>query len=131
MELADILRARRTVRRYTDEDIPEDLLRRVLGAAVAMPHSGNTYDWRAIVLRRPRRTHPRWDEIFDALLRQEYVAEAPILVVWTVQPGWWLEHYRANLDELVRDGLIEPSRSGRLLDTMSAPRISRAWRRRS
>jgi nitroreductase len=118
MELSDVLAARRTVRRFSDDEIDEDVLRGVLAAGLAMPHGGNTYDWRALVLRRPRETHPRWEEIFDAVMRQEYLAEAPVLVVWSVQPRWWVEHYRGNLDDLVELGLVERSRAGTLLTRM-------------
>lgn len=119
MNLTDVLARRRTVRRFGDDDIPDDVLRRVLAAGLAMPHGGNTYAWRGVVLRRPRATHPRWAEIFDAVMCQEYLAEAPVLVVWTVQPRFWVEHYGANLRRLVDLGLVERDRSGTLLDRMA------------
>lgn len=119
MDLTDVLAQRRTVRRFTDDDVPDDLLRRVLAAGLAMPHGGNTYAWRGVVLRRPRETHPRWEQIFDSVMRQEYLAEAPVLVVWTVLPRFWVEHYGGNLQRLVDLGLVEPDRSGTLLDRMS------------
>jgi nitroreductase len=121
MEFSQVLGARRSVRRFTDEDVPDEVLRRVLAAGLAMPHAGNTYDWRAIALRRPARTHPRWPGVFEALLRQDYLAEAPVLVVWAVQPQWWAERYRGNLEHLLDQGLVERSRAGDLLETVSAP----------
>lgn len=122
MQVQDALRARRTVRSFADADVPDDLLREVLGAALAMPHAGNTYDWRALVLRRPRLTHPRWAEIYAAVLHQDYLAEAPVLVVWAVQPEWWAEHYRANVQRILDLGLIDLTRAGQLLETLDTPR---------
>ena len=119
MELTDVLTERRTVRRFADRDIPDDVLRRVLAAGLAMPHGGNTYAWRGVVLRRPRETHPRWDAIFESVMRQEYLAEAPVLIVWTVNPRWWVEHYGGNLQRLLDLGLVEADRAGTLLDRMS------------
>lgn len=121
MELADVLNKRRTVRRFTDQDVPGEVLRQVLAAGLAMPHAGNTYDWRALVLRQAALTHPRWDEVFEALLRQDYLAEAPVLVVWAVQPQWWVEHYPGNLDDLLEHGLVERSRAGDLLAALADP----------
>jgi nitroreductase len=39
--------------------------------------------------------------------------------VWTVQPAWWVEHYRSGVDDLVAQGLIDPARAGELLETMA------------
>jgi nitroreductase len=41
MDRADVRAARRTVRRFSAEDVPDEVLQRVLGAALAMPHAGN------------------------------------------------------------------------------------------
>ncbi|MDQ3946785.1 MAG: nitroreductase family protein [Actinomycetota bacterium] len=116
MELADLLKARRSTRRFdTTRDIPEDVLARVLAAPLAMPHAGNTYDWRGVVLRRSERDPETWPEVFEALMRQSYVEEAAVLIAWGVQPGWWAERYRDGVQELLRRGLIEPDRAGDLL----------------
>lgn len=119
MELSEVLRTRRTVRRFTDDDIPDHLLRQVLAAGPAMPHARNTYDWRALVLRRPGRSHPRWTEIHAALLGQAYLAESPLVVVMVVQPRWWADHYPGNVDDLVESGLVEAARHGSLLETLA------------
>jgi nitroreductase len=124
MHVSEALRARRTVRRFADTDVPEHLLHQVLSAALAMPHAGNTYDWRALVLRHPSRTHPRWAEIYGAVLNQDYLAEAPVLVVYVVQPQWWADHYRVNVQKILDLGLIDTARAGRLLETLDAPRSS-------
>jgi nitroreductase len=121
MDLSDVLAARRTVRRFSAEDVPDEVLARVLGAALAMPHAGNTYDWRAVVLRRASREHPRWPDLFEALLRQDYLAEAPVIVVWAMQPAVWAEQYSGNLGHLVEDGLVEPARAGDLLESLRTP----------
>ena len=53
MEYSPLLAGRRSTRRFdTDRDVPDDVLERVLAAPLAMPHAGNTYDWRGVVLRR-------------------------------------------------------------------------------
>lgn len=118
--LTDLLDSRRSTRRFdTDREIPSEILERVLRAPLAMPHAGNTYDWRAVVVSRRRRDAATWPAIFDALLSQSYVEEAAELVMWTVQPAWWAANYRRNIDALVDRRLLDPARAGELLDLVS------------
>jgi nitroreductase len=116
MEYADLLAGRRSTRRFdTTRDVPDALLDRVLAAPLAMPHAGNTYDWRGVVLRRRDRDGDRWPAVYSALLGQGYVEEAAVVVAFAVQPAWWAERYRANVAALVERGLIDPDRHRGLL----------------
>jgi nitroreductase len=116
MEYASLLAGRRSTRRFdTDRDVPDDVLERILAAPLAMPHAGNTYDWRGVVLRRRDRDPQAWPAVFAALLDQGYVEEAAVVIVWAVQPGWWAGRYRANVGELVERGLVDPARQKGLL----------------
>lgn len=117
MEYTELLAGRRSTRHFdTSREVPDELLERVLAAPLAMPHAGNTYDWRGVVLRRRNRDPDRWPAVFSALLEQTYVEEADVLIVYAVQPGWWAEQYRANVATLVERGLIEPARHKVLLE---------------
>lgn len=121
MEYTELLAGRRSTRHFdTSREVPDELLERVLAAPLAMPHAGNTYDWRGIVLRRRDRDPGRWPAVFSALLEQSYVEEADVLIVYAVQPGWWAEQYRANVATLVERGLIDPARHQVLLETVGA-----------
>jgi nitroreductase len=116
MEYAALLAGRRSTRRFdTGRDVPDDVLERILAAPLAMPHAGNTYDWRGVVLRRRDRDPDTWPALFSALLEQGYVEEAAVVIVWAVQPGWWARRYRANVAELVERGLVDPARQRGLL----------------
>jgi nicotinate-nucleotide--dimethylbenzimidazole phosphoribosyltransferase len=53
--LYDVVRSRRDVRRFRPDPIPEDILRRVLGAAHSAPSVGHSQPWRFIVVRDPSR----------------------------------------------------------------------------
>jgi len=121
MEFGQLLAGRRSTRRFdTSRDVPDVALERVLAAPLAMPHAGNTYDWRGVILRRRDRDPQRWPAVFSALLEQSYVDEAAAVVVWAVQPDWWAQRYRANVAELVDRGLIEPARHQGLLALVDA-----------
>lgn len=116
MDWADLLAARRSTRRFdVARDVPDGLLERVLAAPLAMPHAGNTYDWRGVVLRRRDRDPDRWPAVRAALLEQSYVEEAAVVVAFAVQPTWWADRYRANVAALVEGGLIDPARHQSLL----------------
>jgi len=121
MEFAELLAGRRSTRRFdTGRDVPDDVLERVLAAPLAMPHAGNTYDWRGVVLRRRDRDPETWPAVFSALLEQSYIEEAAVIVAWAVQPGWWSEQYRANVAALVERGLIDPARHQGLLEMVDS-----------
>lgn len=121
MDYAELLAGRRSTRRFdTTRDIPDDVLKRVLAAPLAMPHAGNTYDWRGVVLRRRDRDPDTWPAISSALLSQSYVEEAAVVIAYAVQPGWWAERYRANVAALVERGLIDPARHTGLLAMVNA-----------
>src|SRR5690348_6372775 len=51
--LYDVIGARRDVRRYRPDAVPEDLLTRVLSAGHAAPSVGHSQPWRFVVVRDP------------------------------------------------------------------------------
>jgi nitroreductase len=55
LELHEAMRTCRAVRRQRPDPIPDDVLRRILEAAIWAPTGGNAQPWRAIVVRDPAR----------------------------------------------------------------------------
>jgi nitroreductase len=53
MELDEVIRARRMVRRYSDEPVDPAVVERALGRAVRAPSAGFTQGWAFLVLDRP------------------------------------------------------------------------------
>ena len=57
--LHDVIGARRDVRRYRPDPVPDDVLERVLTAAHAAPSVGHSQPWRFLVVARPGDPRPR------------------------------------------------------------------------
>ena len=50
MDFQDLLANRRSIRKFTDDEIGEETLRKLIGDAVCAPSSGNEQPWRFIVV---------------------------------------------------------------------------------
>ncbi|HEX2484310.1 MAG TPA: nitroreductase family protein, partial [Myxococcota bacterium] len=66
--LYEAVRTTRAVRRLRPDPVPDDVLRRVLDAAVCGPTGGNVQPWRVVVVRDPEERRalqqlyrPLWD----------------------------------------------------------------------
>lgn len=75
-ELEALLRARRSVRAFTSEEVPRELLARVLAAGVEAPSAGNVQPWRFLVVRRPTARRLLAQAAWD----QGFVAQAPAVI---------------------------------------------------
>jgi nitroreductase len=53
MDAFEVMSTARAIRRYTDEPVPDDLVRRCLEAATWAPSGGNRQAWRFVVLKSP------------------------------------------------------------------------------
>jgi nitroreductase len=54
MELHDVMRTTFAAREFTDEPVPDEVIRRILEDARFAPSGGNRQGWRVIVVREPR-----------------------------------------------------------------------------
>lgn len=79
MELTflDLVKARRSVRSFKPDPVPEEDLRYVLEAARLAPSANNVQPWKFVVVRdRARRR-----ELAEACWGQRFVGEAPVVIV--------------------------------------------------
>ena len=56
-DVHELFRRQRAIRTFTDEDVPDELVNRVLTAAIHGPSGSNTQPWPFIVIRDPRVKH--------------------------------------------------------------------------
>jgi F420 biosynthesis protein FbiB-like protein len=70
----DIIRTRRSIRRYQDQPVSRDILERMLEAAIWAPSAHNRQPWRFVVLTRAQ-DRRRLAEAMAARLRQDLEAD--------------------------------------------------------
>ena len=81
MDFLDIVAGRRSVRKYLDKEVPEELLEQVLEAVRWAPSGGNTQPWEVIVVRDPKTRRELQDTLGGYNPAKKAVAEAPVLLV--------------------------------------------------
>jgi nitroreductase len=77
MSVLEIIRRRRSIRKYKDDPIPEDVLFRVLEAARLAPSGKNLQPWKFIIVRDKLLKK----KLAEASIRQYFMAEAPVVIV--------------------------------------------------
>jgi len=82
MDVLQAIKARRSVRRYKPDPIPEDMLLKVLEAARLAPSAGNRQPWKFIVIRDEKRI-----ELARAANNQGFVGEAPVVITVLGDPN--------------------------------------------
>lgn len=76
MQFMEVVKRRRSIRRYKKTPVPEDVLGEVLEAARLAPSAGNRQPWHFIVVKE--------EETKEQLGVSSWAAEAPIVIVGCV-----------------------------------------------
>ncbi len=112
MEVLEIIRRRRSIRRYKPDPVPEDKLRKVLEAARLAPSAANRQPWKFIVVRSPE---------VKEMLKEAYPASwfisAPVIIVacalpreaWVRNDGeeYWKVDVSIAMEHLVLEAVEE------------------------
>ncbi len=77
MHVFDAISARYSVRRYEDRVVEPEKLERIMEAARLAPSASNRQEWRFVVAR----DHDRRQQLMEAASNQEFVGEAPVVIV--------------------------------------------------
>ncbi len=77
MSVLEIIRRRRSVRKYKEDPIPEDVLFRVLEAARLAPSGKNLQPWKFIIVRDKLLK----EKLAEASIQQYFMAKAPVVIV--------------------------------------------------
>jgi nitroreductase len=93
-EFEKVIRSRRSVRRYTDQEIPEEIMRRCLELALLAPNSSNLQPWEFYWVRDPDKKRQLVHFCLDqpaAATARELIVSVARLDTWKRNRGWMLE----------------------------------------
>lgn len=85
MDFFQAVEKRRSVRKYSAEEVPPSVIERALQAAVLAPNSSNTQTWDFYWVRTPEKKQ----RLVEACLSQSAAREAKELIVVTANPRLW------------------------------------------
>lgn len=77
MDLLEIIKSRRSIRKFKRDSIPEQDLFKILEAATWAPSAGNLQPWEFIIVR----DEDRKKALARAALNQMFIAEAPVVII--------------------------------------------------
>ena len=80
MEVREAIERRRSVRSYSAEEVPADVIQTLVGASYLAPSAGDIHPYRVVVVRDESKRRA----LARASQEQEFVAEAPVSLVFFI-----------------------------------------------
>jgi len=77
MEFYDVVKTRRSIRSYKPNEIPKDVLDRIIDAARVAPSGSNRQPWKYVLMKKPELRK----KIATLCGGQPWIADAPIVIV--------------------------------------------------
>jgi nitroreductase len=77
LELFEAIRLRRSIRAFTEEEVSEEEIRKLLKAARSAPSAGNIQPWSFVVVRDANTKR----RLAEAALNQFFIEKAPVVIV--------------------------------------------------
>ncbi|WP_166255539.1 nitroreductase family protein [Marinobacter salicampi] len=105
-EFRKVVRSRRSIRRFTDEEVPGRILDDCLELAMLAPNSSNLQPWEFYVVSTPAIKQ----RLAEACLGQNAARTAPVLIGIVARTNTWRANSQRNLDEWPeekRPGIVE------------------------
>lgn len=105
-EFREVVRSRRSVRRFTDEPVPEEVIDDCLELAMLAPNSSNLQPWEFFVVKTPDLKA----KLAEACLGQNAAKTAPVLIAVVARTDTWRQHSRMALEQWPEEklpGIVE------------------------
>lgn len=77
MDVYEAIYGRRSVRRFSEKDVPNTVVRKILESACQAPSAGNGQPWHFYVVPRGETR----ERLVEGRLKQSFVSQAPVVVV--------------------------------------------------
>jgi len=91
LSVLETIQNRRTIRRFTNEPVTDEQIKKLLTAAMSAPSIMNRRPWHFVVVREPATKKL----VADAMRLHPYIQQAPVLLVAladaSVSPAWRLD----------------------------------------
>jgi len=104
MDALEAMRTRRSIRKFTEEPVPDDVLERLFRAAMAAANSGGQQPWRFIVVDDPKLR----DELASLKIERGPYYRSPQLIVVCGDIGSmrWKMHWLADCAAAIQNLLL-------------------------
>jgi len=89
VSIEEIIKQRRSVRRFTDEPVDDDTVRHLLNMARWAPSAGNRQPWYFYAVQDEQKRA----QLADAAGGQKFVAQVPVVIVVCAEPERSAERY--------------------------------------
>ena len=76
MGVLEAIKGRRSVRAFKSEDVPPEIVEKLIDAARWAPSAGNVQPWEFIIVRKPEIKR----RLVEAALGQTFIEEAPVVI---------------------------------------------------
>ena len=77
MDVLEAIKGRRSIRAFKRQNVSQELVEKMIDAAIWAPSAGNIQPWEFIIVRRLEIKR----ELAEAALQQKFVEEAPVVIV--------------------------------------------------
>ena len=77
MDVFEAIKTRRSIRAFTEEEVSDEEIEKILDAARWAPSAGNIQPWIFVIVRDPKRKR----RLSEAALNQLFIEEAPVVIV--------------------------------------------------
>jgi len=105
MEFFDVVKTRRSFRKFTDEKIPEEVIRKAIDAAILAPNSSNMQMWEFYWVR----SQDKRDACVKACFSQPAAATAAELVFVVSRTDTWRRNLNLMVTELKKSPDVKKS----------------------
>ncbi len=108
----ETIKARRSIRKFSPDDVPEELVEQMLEAARLAPSGSNIQPWRFVVVRDLETRK----ELRNICMGQKFIEEAPVVIVcYTDLDRYSQQSRKQRRQEFTDTGVLE-TLSGRFAD---------------
>jgi nitroreductase len=100
MEFSDVIKNRRSVRKYTEKKVPENIINKALRDALLAPNSSNLQPWEFYWVKNPERKA----KLVEACLNQLAAKTAQELIVVVSRLDTWNRNRKLIIEQLKHAG---------------------------